>query len=352
MAEVANKRRQSSATYHVVLAVRSDSFAGVERYITVVANCLIERGHRVTLIGGHHERVQALVPDAHAIAATSLVDVTRALARHARRADVVHVHMTAAEIAAMLTRPALRGAVVSTLHFASPRGSSPPVRALSPLIRKSLDGQIAISEFVRMKSGERAVVLLNGVPNRAAVDAATPRVLVAQRLEAEKQTVDALHAWALADLAAQGWELVVAGDGAERPRLERTVRESRIAGVRFVGQSDDVDALRRESAMQLAPAPAEPFGLSVVEAMASALPVIAADGGGHRETLGQCRGDQLYPPGDAHACAAIMCRLAASTELRRQIGAELQEYQQRRLSDQTHVDALVAHYDELMDQRS
>ena len=51
--------------------------------------------------------------------------------------------------------------------------------------------------------------------------------------------------------------------------------------VDFVGQVADTDRLLGESSVVLAPAPEEPFGLSVVEAMAHGVPVVAADGGAH-----------------------------------------------------------------------
>ncbi len=60
---------------------------------------------------------------------------------------------------------------------------------------------------------------------------------------------------------------------------------------------DDTGHFLDGAAVFLAPAPAEPFGLAVVEAMAHGVPVVVAAGGGHLETAGDDA--LLFPPGDA-----------------------------------------------------
>ena len=69
----------------------------------------------------------------------------------------------------------------------------------------------------------------------------------------------------------------------------------------------DTDRLLASSSVVLAPAPAEPFGLSVVEAMAHGLAVVAAEGGAHTETVGDdgCSSRRATP-----AAARALVRLA------------------------------------------
>ena len=86
----------------------------------------------------------------------------------------------------------------------------------------------------------------------------------------------------------------------------------------FVGQIADTDRLLGESSVVLATPPAEPFGLSVVEAMAHGVPVVAAAGGAHVETMGDA--GMLFPPGDARAAARCAGQLAADPDLRRKVG--------------------------------
>ena len=129
-------------------------------------------------------------------------------------------------------------------------------------------------------------------------------VVMLQRLDEEKAPDVGLRAWAASGLADRGWRLVVAGTGVLRPDLERPGRPSWAAPDRwtFAGQVADTDGLLAGASVLLAPAPAEPFGLSVVEAMSHGLAVVAAAGGAHVETVADA--GLLFPPGDADAAAA------------------------------------------------
>ncbi len=101
------------------------------------------------------------------------------------------------------------------------------------------------------------------------------------------------------------------------------------------------------SSVLLAPAPLEPFGLSVVEAMAHGLPVVAAGGGAHLETVGE--DGLLFPPGDAPAAAAALARLGGDPALRRSVGDALRHRQQDRFTLTGHVDRLERLYREVAD---
>jgi glycosyltransferase involved in cell wall biosynthesis len=65
---------------------------------------------------------------------------------------------------------------------------------------------------------------------------------------------------------------------------------------------------------------AEPFGQVVVEGMMAGLPVIAAADGGPVEIIDHGRDGVLVPPGDTHALASALRRLADDEPGRRRIG--------------------------------
>jgi glycosyltransferase involved in cell wall biosynthesis len=100
--------------------------------------------------------------------------------------------------------------------------------------------------------------------------------------------------------------------------------------------------------MFLAPRRDEPFGISVVEAMASALPVVCADGGGHRETVGLCEMAEMFPPGDAVAAGEILARLAADPRRRDAYGLELRRIQSEHFTAETQALGTVTAYRSLV----
>lgn len=326
----------------VVHAVRSDSFAGVERYVCDVAGELTAHGVQVTVVGGDPVLVRTNLPEGvRSVPAASTSAVALALVRLGRQ-DVVHVHMTAAEAAGVVTRPVHRGRVIATRHFARTRGASAPAAALATALARGISAEISISDFVAASTGPGSVVLHNGVPSRPLAAADRRRtVLVMQRLEAEKQTDLAVRAFARSGLAAAGWRLQIAGRGQERDGVVRVAADERVA-VEMLGFVEAPEQVLSSAGVLLAPAPAEPFGLTVVEAMASGTAVLASDGGAHPETLGP--DGRLFRSGDVEDCADQLQKLAADEEGRAAYGARLHQ-RQRELFDLTrHVVALLAHY--------
>jgi glycosyltransferase involved in cell wall biosynthesis len=281
--------------------------------------------------------------------AASIRDIFTALVAGGRT-DLVHAHMTAAELAAVGARPWHRAPIVATRHFPDRRGRNMP-RFVASLIRRSLADQISISRFVAHGIGEASTIVPNGVRTRVAAGLKSPNVLMLQRLEVEKAPDVGLRAWAYSGLAARGWHLTVAGSGRLSSALRSLASELRMsASVGFVGAVSDVDTLFRGTSILLAPAPREPFGLAVAEAMAYGIPVVAADGGAHPETLGPT--DFLFRPGDAKGAAERLRRLADDAVLRCAEGDRLRARQRELFTLERHVDALENVYRSILDLRS
>ena len=117
--------------------------------------------------------------------------------------------------------------------------------------------------------------------------------------------------------------------------------------VEFLGQVTATEDLLTRSSILLAPAPEEPFGLSVVEAMAHGIPVVAARGGGHLETVADS--GVLFSTQDPKAAGEALAELGASRPLRLRMGHDLRLRQQQMYALSTHVDRLEALYADVID---
>jgi glycosyltransferase involved in cell wall biosynthesis len=330
----------------VVHVVTTSNFAGVERYVGEVARATAARDWNVTVIGGDATRMQASVgsrvrwlPGATGIAAAA------SLVRSGRQ-DICHAHMTLGEAVAVAMRRLHRAPIVSTRHFAAHRGASWAGRLLAPRIGSSLAREIAVSHFVAERIERRPdAVVPNGVQVSPCLWRRESRVaLVLQRLEPEKDTLTALRAWEVSRLFEDGWSLRVVGDGSHRAQIQGWAESRRLPGVSFVGWTSDVAGELSRAGLVLAPAPAEPFGLAVLEAMAAGVPVVAAAGGGHCETVALIPKAPTFPPGDVGAAAAALrsfldeaSRTDASAAGRRIVAAHF--------TLEHHVDRLLGEYD-------
>ena len=116
--------------------------------------------------------------------------------------------------------------------------------------------------------------------------------------------------------------------------------------VHFLGKVSDMPALMRASDVFVLPTRYDAFGLVILEAMASGLPVLTASAAGAAEILGR-GGRVLDDPNDAATLARWMRELAADRALRQQMGAAGRENAERYTWERMAA-AYLALYDELL----
>lgn len=327
---------------HVVL---TNNFAGVERYVTTVAAATAARGWTVRVLGGREEEMRSLLPSS--VEWRPAMRVSTAVRELSTRStDVVHAHMTKAEVAAALTPR--RPRIVATRHFASTRGRNRYVASGANLLARRLHAEVAISETVRSASGTPGMrVLLNAVPIRQIPREPEHTVVVAQRWDVEKRTADAIDAFERSGLASENWRLVVHGAGSEEAELRRRASDSSAsAAIEIAGFARNMDDVLARAGIVLATAEREPFGLVVAEAMAAGVPVVASRSGGHLETVGQVAAQWLYPAGDVSAGADLLRALGrTSPDERASYGEDLRRWATDHLGVESHVDELLDIYE-------
>ena len=307
----------------------SDRFAGVEQFICRLAGVQAADGHEVFVAGGDPRRMAGPLREA-GVTFTPAASVRQAItAIRSVDVDVVNSHMTAADTAAVIAGLAARRgrARVATRHFALRRGSRGPSIAYRA-VERLIDAEISVSRAVAESIGVASTIVHPGVDPVDIGGAGRERtVLMAQRLQPEKDTAVGIRAFAASGLAAAGWRLEIAGTGPQERWLRTLGDDLGLGGaVTFLGFRDDIPELMRSAGMLLATSPFEHFGLTVLEAMASGLPVIASDAGGHAEMLRPLADAALYAPGDAADAAELLTALASDASRR----ARLAETQRRR----------------------
>ncbi|MBY0229453.1 MAG: glycosyltransferase [Gemmataceae bacterium] len=266
------------------------------------------------------------------------------------RADVVHTHDE---------RPNIHGApaawlagarCVHTRHSQASKLSARQrllVRASSlfnhAFVCISADSaRLAASQGIR-----RPLVLPNGIDlSRFAFtgpDPAGPAVLVA-RLAPEKDIPTLLDAAALLGKACPDFRLEVAGDGPLRTELEAKRDALGLRScVSFLGNVRDVPALLKRARLFVLSSTTEGISLTLLEAMARGLPIVATRVGGNPEVVVHGETGLLVPPSDPAALADAVARLWTQPETCARMG----EAGRARAEAKFDIRRMVAEYEKL-----
>jgi 1,2-diacylglycerol 3-alpha-glucosyltransferase len=190
------------------------------------------------------------------------------------------------------------------------------------------------------------------IPNAVDLEAFRPvekfrsdriRAVYVGRLAAEKNIRFLLRAFALAADSCPGLDLTLIGGGPERPALEALARNLRIAPrVTFLGERPhrELPALLADCDLFLTASSTEVHPLSLIEAMAAGLPVVAVGGEGISETV-RDGVSGLLSTGDPADMAEKIARIALDPVFGRLLAAgavrAVQEYDIRLVTGR-HVD--------------
>lgn len=149
------------------------------------------------------------------------------------------------------------------------------------------------------------------------------RGLFVGRLSQLKGGVPLIQAMSLVNARIPDAELLIIGDGDTRPILEKMVAEAKLDHViKFLGfrsQTDVRNAMATADCLIL-PSFAEGVPVTLMEAMASALPVIASRIAGVPELVEDGVSGYLVPPGDVETLADRMCTVLQDAALRTRMG--------------------------------
>ena len=259
--------------------------------------------------------------------------------------DLLHLHqghpvtVSAALLARLLGRPA-----AATFHLQPPPGAGLRGRVQAASTRWALlaaTERIFVSEDTRRDLRAKGEVVPNGIDLRIVQRSMGDRerirvelglggcvVVFAGRIARIKGAFDLLRALRVARDAGEDVRLIMTGQipTEERRDFEDLLGELRISPyVRSLG--DRRDHLRFLSAGDVFALPSYKEGLpmSMLEAMAAGLPILASPVGGIPEVIQEGREGFLVQPGDVAALADRIVRLAADEGLRTRLGRQSRE---------------------------
>ena len=116
-------------------------------------------------------------------------------------------------------------------------------------------------------------------------------------------------------------ELKILGDGPQRAAIEKQIGELGLRGiVALVGEVDDVPERLVAADLFVLSSRSEGMPMSILEAMAAGLPVVATDVGGIHEMISDGEAQVLVGPADPKALADSIASLIDDAELRNRIG--------------------------------
>lgn len=140
------------------------------------------------------------------------------------------------------------------------------------------------------------------------------------RLEAVKNQTSLVQAFATLAATRPEMFLVIAGEGRRRSALEDLARQTNIATrIRFLGERTDVPRVLQAMDVFVLPSVAEGMSNTLLEAMASGLPIVATRVGGSVEVVADGVNGLLVESG-SEALAAAILRYVSEQSVRRQHG--------------------------------
>lgn len=331
------------------------STGGAEVQARLLSRTLAAQGHEVSVVAPllapyqtAHENVDGVplerirYPKVRLLGAVILcVRFAAFLLARRKRYDAIHVHM-AQNLAAIcgLLRPLLHATVTVKISGAwefdggilDPRKRDRfPYRVLNAWVRRADHIQCisAYTQQMLLDAGYRPQTLLQ-VPNAVDLTRFAPsgiqngtgpvRVVSVGRHVPVKGLYVLLEAWRLADLGRSA-RLVLAGDGPERAGLMARAQALGIAdSVDFLGTVADVPALLASSSVYVQASFQEGLSNAVLEAMASALPVVATRISGNTDLVQDGDNGLLVEPGDAAGLASALSALVRDPQRAHRLG--------------------------------
>ena len=315
---------------------------GGERHLADLANALARRGHEVFAALSPASPVRAELrslpsenivelPIRNSLNLASALKLSRLVREH--QIEIVHAHVARDYPLAALATGRSQAQLVLTRHVLF------PLNRIHKLTLRRTSRVIAVSQAVAESlytpsifAPEKIVTIHNGIDvdrfAGTAKDNATDRRLrvgMVGHIAPIKGQEDFVRAAAIMRAHRDDVEFIIAGADKSHSRENRVALEKLISdlkmehAIKLIGWVDDVASLLSTLDLFVSPARSEPFGLSIVEAMAAGVPVVATASEGAREIIEDDQTGRLVPVGDVEAMATAIVEVLNDRTVRKRL---------------------------------
>jgi len=250
--------------------------------------------------------------------------------------DILHFHEPWVPILSRQILSRSKAINIATFHANLPdsvmsRTIAKVVTPYTKSVLKYLHALTAVSEaaaqYINSLTDEPVTIIPNGINlkhfktlKHVATSKDKPKtILYLGRLEQRKGPKYLLKAYAELVKNQQDVELIIAGKGTERERLEAMVKELELPNVKFLGYVSDEEKLELFQSADLYCSPAthgESFGLVLLEAMACGLVTIAGDNPGYLAVMKETGALSIVNPRETDEFARRLAMLLNEEALR------------------------------------
>ena len=277
------------------------------------------------------------------------------------RVDIIHSHIYTAVASIAVIAPFLRARHIGTLHDTWFMENRYALRKL--LLRMAVffgTKLVVISEDMRAKvenkigiKADAMSVVYNGtdatefVPDEKIDRNNKTKVICVARLIPRKR-IDLLLD-ASRELKQKGYcfDMTVVGGGELEGRLREIVSESELSDtIKLLGERKDIPLLLRSSNIFVLPSDDEGLPCSIIEAMASGLPVVASDVGGVRELVVDDENGFLFPAGNGAELFGALEKLIRDSEVQKKLGRRSREMFEQHFSTDVMASSYLEVYEE------
>jgi glycosyltransferase involved in cell wall biosynthesis len=291
--------------------------------------CLVDRGEIADEVEAYGVKVDCLNKKGRN--PNVIIRLCKLLNRE--RIDILHAHnvsaafwgVLAAKLAGIPTLIITEHNVVTNRSWYS--------KTLAKMLGASVNSLIAVSEGVRLShlreyglSPRKVITIRNGIDieHFNGKDQPAPKELLADMgiedncfivgnvgsLTEQKNQACFIDMAQLVLETVPNTHFIIIGEGALRPNLETQIRRLGLENrVHLLGKRPDVKDLLRAMDIFVLSSLWEGLPISILEAMASGIPIIATDVGGNSEAIKGGISGILVPPGNASTIAEAVTRL-------------------------------------------